>query len=88
MQNSLLKHIFWQKLDGVLLSDCRCGLVTVGGCLVTASPIPLVGTGSRNKPEHELEPDPEPKPKAELKPNPELLINSELEPEPGPCPEL
>ena len=41
MQNSLLKHIFWQKLDGVLLSDCRCGLVTVGGCLVTASPIPL-----------------------------------------------
>ena len=42
MQNSLLKHIFWQKFDGVLLGDCRCGLVTVGGCLVTASPIPLI----------------------------------------------
>ena len=41
MQNSLLKHIFWQKFDGVLLGDCRCGLVTVGGCLVTESPIPL-----------------------------------------------
>ena len=36
------KEYFWQKLDGVLLSDCRCGLVTVGGCLVTASPIPLL----------------------------------------------